>query len=210
MVLGRSPQGRPIVAWRAGDPSSRRIALVVGCVHGNETSGIAIARALVRRPAPRGTAIWIVPDLNPDGVAAGTRQNGDGVDLNRNFPWRWRPLGPRGSTYYAGPAAMSEAETRIAMRLIRRIRPSVSIWFHQHLDVVDESGGDVAVERRFARLVGMRVQRLARYPGSAVGWENNILQGSTAFVVELPGGAVAPARAGVFARAIESLVATTR
>src|SRR5438132_13084369 len=90
VLLGRSWQGRPIRAVEVGDPSGIRV-LVVGCIHGNETGGIAIARALERR-SPRDLDLWIVPGLNPDGVAAGTRQNAHGVDLNRNFPWHWRPL----------------------------------------------------------------------------------------------------------------------
>jgi murein peptide amidase A len=59
--------------------------VVVGCIHGNETAGIAIANAL-ERLSPRDLDLWIVADLNPDGAAADTRQNAHGVDLNRNFP----------------------------------------------------------------------------------------------------------------------------
>jgi protein MpaA len=201
VVLGRSEQGRPIVAWVTGDPDARRRVLVVGCIHGNEPAGIAIANAVSRARVPAGTEVVAVPDLNPDGVAAGTRQNGRGVDLNRNFPYRWQPL--RG-IFYAGPRALSERESRIAYRLIRRIRPTTSIWFHQHLGVVDESGGDVRVETRFARLVGMPAARLSRYPGSVVGWENHTFPGTTSFVVELPAGAVPASRVGVFTRAILS------
>ena len=91
LLLGRSWQGRPIEAVEVGKPSGTRL-LVVGCIHGNETAGITIANAL-ERLSPRDLDLWIVPDLNPDGVAADTRQNAHGVDLNRNFPWRWRPLG---------------------------------------------------------------------------------------------------------------------
>src|SRR5205807_9374404 len=171
-TIGYSVQGRRIVAFELGGPSTEtrqsgagRNILVVGCIHGNEPDGIAIARRLLTEQPLSGTAIWIVPVLNPDVVAADTRQNGDGVDLNRNFPWHWRPLGPPGTTFYAGAGALSEREARIAYRLIRRLRPAVSIWFHQHLDVVDVSGGNTATERRFARRVGMRLERLHRYPG---------------------------------------------
>jgi protein MpaA len=201
VVLGRSEQGRPIVAWETGDPNAKRRVLVVGCIHGNEPAGIAIANAVARARVPAGTDVWVVPDLNPDGVARGTRQNGRGVDLNRNFPYRWQPL--RG-LFYSGPRALSERESRIAYKLIRHIRPTESIWFHQHLGVVDESGGDVRVERRFARLVGMRTERLTRYPGSVAGWENHTFPGTTSFVVELPPGPVPVQRVGVFTRAILS------
>jgi protein MpaA len=34
--------------------------------------------------------------------------------------------------------------------------------------------------------VGLPVERLTRYPGSAASWENSVLPGTTAFVVELP------------------------
>jgi protein MpaA len=201
VVLGRSEQGRAIVAWETGDPTAKRRVLVVGCIHGNEPAGITIANAVTRAQIPAATDVWVVPDLNPDGVAAGTRQNGRGVDLNRNFPYRWQPLH---GIFNSGPRALSERESRIAYSLIRRIRPTTSIWFHQHLGVVDESGGDVRVERRFARLVGMPTERLARYPGSVTGWENHTFPGTTSFVVELPPGPVPAPRIGVFTRAILS------
>jgi protein MpaA len=171
-----------------GDPRARRAVLVVGCIHGNEQAGIAVATLLARGTITSGTALWIVPVLNPDGVAADTRQNGDGVDLNRNFPYRWRPLGSRGNLQYSGPRALSEPEARAARRLILRVRPKISIWFHQPLGLVDLSGGNPAVERRFAHSAGLRTLQLLRYPGSAVGWENRLFPGTTAFVVELPPG----------------------
>jgi protein MpaA len=145
-------------------------------------------------------------DLNPDGFAANTRQNGRAVDLNRNFPYGWRPLGPPGSISYAGPVPASEPETRIAIGLIDRTRPTISIWFHQHLDLVDESGGDLGVELRFARMVGLRVRRLPRYPGSVAAWENHRFPGTTAFIVELPAGSLVFRDAKRFADAILALV----
>jgi murein peptide amidase A len=89
-----------------------------------------------------------------------------------------------------GLRPLSEPESKIAYRLIRRVRPQISIWFHLHLDVVDESGGNPAVERRFAALAGLPLARLTREPGSVVGWENHTFRRTTAFVVELPAGAL--------------------
>ncbi|GAA4629698.1 hypothetical protein GCM10023196_052090 [Actinoallomurus vinaceus] len=191
--LGGSVRGRPIVAVESGDPASPRKVLVVGCVHGNEPAGIAVARALVAGPAPAHADLWVIPVLNPDGVAAGTRGNAHGVDLNRNFPAGWRSLEPPGSEFFAGAGPLSEPESRSAAALIRRIRPTVGIWFHQHMAVVDTSEGPKAVEQRFARQVGLPARPLTDYPGSAVGWENTVVPDS-AFVVELPAGALsAPA-----------------
>jgi protein MpaA len=199
VLLGHSVEGRPIVALEAGDPSSARKVLVVGCIHGNEPAGIAIASRLAALRPPVGVDLWVVPTVNPDGVAANTRGNAHGVDLNRNSPWRWTHLG---GVYYSGPRPLSEPESRIAHRLILKLRPAVTVWFHQHMDLVDESGGDVAVQRRFARLVGLDLLRLRRYPGSVVSWQNATLRGTTAFVVELPAGRLSAASTLRYANAV--------
>lgn len=147
----------------------------------------------------------MIPDLNPDGRAAHTRGNADGVDLNRNFPYRWRAAS-RGR-YYSGTHALSEPESRVARRLIVNLQPAITIWFHQPLGLVDRSGGSVKVERRYARLVGLQLVRLTRYPGSAVGWSNHRFAGTTSFVVELPAGPLPAERARVFASSVLELVA---
>jgi protein MpaA len=190
--------------WR-GDVDALRRLLVVGCIHGDEPAGIAVARLLLRLPVPDEAALVIVPDLNPDGVATQARTNADGVDLNRNFPYRWRSIGHPGTLHYAGPAALSEPESRAAAKLVMRLRPTISIWFHQALDLVDESGGQLVVERRFARLAGLPLARLPRYPGSVAGWENHRMPGGTAFVVELPPGRLTHAGGGRVADAVDDL-----
>src|SRR6266566_2802322 len=63
-LLGRSYEGRPIVAIHAGDPQGTRV-LIVGCIHGTECAGSAVARALERTHAH--VDLWIVPNLDPDG-----------------------------------------------------------------------------------------------------------------------------------------------
>ncbi|MDX6454016.1 MAG: murein peptide amidase [Gaiellaceae bacterium] len=183
VLLGRSLDGRPIRAVEVGDPAGTRV-LVVGCIHGNECAGVAIAERL-ERTSPRGVDLWIVPVLNPDGRAADTRGNAHGVDLNRNFPWRWRRMT---GFYESGARPLSEPEARIAYRLISRLRPHVTIWFHQHLDLVWASGGDRRIERRFARLSGLPYHGLPPLAGSAVSWQNHALPGTTAFAAELPAG----------------------
>lgn len=202
LVLGYSVQHRPITAIEMGDPDSPARAVIVGCIDGNEPAGIVIAKALAAGPVPAEAEVWVIPKLNPDGVAAGTLGNAHGVDLNRNFPYRWQPLGPPGSPFYAGPHPLSEPESRIAAALVRRLRPRLTIYYHQHLDVVDDSQGPRSIERRYARVAGLPLSRLSDDPGSATGWQDHLL-GPTAFVVELPAGALS-------ARQVRANVAAVR
>ena len=204
-LLGRSWQGRPIRAVEVGSRGGTPV-LVVGAIHGNETAGLAVARAL-ERSSPRDLDLWIVPDLNPDGVAAGTRGNAHGVDLNRNFPWRWRRMG---GVYESGPRPLSEREARIARALILRLHPHVTIWFHQHLDMVWASGGKRRIEKTFARVSGLPYHPMPQLAGSAITWQNNTLHGTTAFAAELPAGPPSRAQVGRYARAVLAAARTDR
>jgi protein MpaA len=98
-------------------------------------------------------------------------------------------LAPPGSLYYPGPHPLSEPESRLVAALVRRLRPRLTIYYHQHLAVVDDSQGPRSIERRYARAVGLPLSALTDYPGSATGWQDHLL-GPTAFIVELPPGAL--------------------
>ena len=106
----------------------------------------------------------------------------------QELPLAWQRIGRPGDRHYSGPRALSEPESKLLALLIERLRPQVTIWFHQPYGVVDESGGDVAIERRFASLAGLPLQRLPRYPGGVTDWQNARFPGTTSFVVELPAG----------------------
>jgi murein peptide amidase A len=200
--IGHSTSGRPIRATRIGDSSSRHTALVVGVIHGNEQAGNKIVRALMTRRRPRNLTLWIIKDLNPDGSAARTRQNGRGVDLNRNFRRKWRPIGERWDTYYSGPRPFSEPESRAARDFIRKIRPDVTIWYHQAMRLVDRSGRGRRVRRRYARLVDLPLKPIGPLPGTATRWQNYHFRRDVAFVVELPAGELTWAAAKRHARAV--------
>jgi murein peptide amidase A len=180
---------------------------VIGAIHGNERAGIAIVQRLEHDTASRDVSLWVLPDLNPDGAHANTRGNAHGVDLNRNFAWRWRPRTAPGTTFYAGPGPLSEPESRFARLLISRLRPDITIWFHQSETAVDSSGGSTAIEARFARRVALPLRRLIRYPGSATTWQTHRFPKSTAFVVELPPGTLSANAARAYARAVLALAA---
>ncbi len=191
LVIGHSVLGRPLRAYEVGNPKSPEKVLVVGCIHGNEPAGIPVVTRLERTHPS--FDLWVIPTVNPDGCSAGTRQNSHGVDLNRNFPSNWARIGKPGSYQYSGPHALSEPETRAVVKFIRRIKPRISIWYHQRQDLVRAWGQSIAVARRYARLSGMRFQAI-RWPfGTAANWQNHAFPSTTSFVVELPAGALSPA-----------------
>jgi protein MpaA len=203
-VVGRSVEGREITALARGDPDAERKFLVVGCIHGDECAGAAVVRRLEAVPALSPFRLWLVRHLNPDGRAARTRTNARGVDLNRNFPAGWR-AGPPGPER-GGPRPLSEPEARIATRLIQRLDPDVTIWFHQPQAVVRAWGQSVPVARRYARHAGVRFRAIRWPPGTAPRWQNTVL-GRTSFVVELPPG---PLPAGAVRRYAAAVIALAR
>jgi N-acetylmuramoyl-L-alanine amidase len=194
LLFGHSADDRPLRATPVGEGPVK--VLVVGSIHGNETAGRAVIARLRRARPPAGVELWLVDSANPDGVRRGTRQNARGVDLNRNFGRRWAGGGSPFDTYFPGRRAFSEPESQAVRRLVRRIRPDVSIWYHQHMRLVNlSSGADPGVVRGYARRVGLPARTLPNYHGTATSWQNPTFPGTSSFVVELPAGAL-PARSG--------------
>lgn len=186
-VIGHTRQGRPIVAIHAGTPTGPRI-LVVGCIHGNECAAAALIGPLSRTSLP--IDLWIIPSLNPDGRRARTRQNAAGVDLNRNWAAGWQLRGRPWSTYYSGPAVFSEPESRVGRDFIATLKPRVTIWYHQQMNLVWASGNARAIGRVYARVVRMGMRTDDTIRGTATGWQRRVQPASAPFVVELPGGAM--------------------
>ncbi len=184
-TIGRSSEGRPIRALLVGSERARTKLMVVGSIHGTEPAGRAVIARLRGARPPRGTALWLVDTANPDGAAAGSRGNANGVDLNRNFPHRWRP---QDGVYESGTGPASEPETQVMMRFIEREQPRVSLWYHQALRMVVKAEGDPELERMYSRASGLPRRSLPAYHGTVSSWQNHEHPGDTAFVVELPGG----------------------
>jgi protein MpaA len=204
IVIGRSAQGRPITARRIGDPSSARKAIVVGAIHGDEGAGRAIVRLLAADRNAAKSDVWLISTVNPDGSRHSKRGNAHAVDLNRNFSRGWRSAAP-GRLDYAGPRPFSEPESRAVRRLVLRLRPRVTIWFHQPWgQVLAPCHGAAALQRRYARVARMPLKRCrgSDLPGTATRWQMHVLPKSSAFVVELAAGRLTPAAARRHARAV--------
>ena len=120
-VIGHSVKGRAITAYHLGEPGKKKVVLI-SVMHGNEPAPRRILTDLVDGAPVHGIDLWVVPVYNPDGLARHTRRNAHGVDLNRNYPYKWiRQTG----NYDSGPRPRSEPETRAMMRFLRVGRPGV-------------------------------------------------------------------------------------
>ncbi len=64
---------------------SRQVYISSG-IHGDEPAGPLALLELIRSDAlPRDCELWICPLMNPAGLAAATRENPQGIDLNRDY-----------------------------------------------------------------------------------------------------------------------------
>ena len=176
-IIGHSVKGRPIRAWRLGEPGERRIVLV-STMHGNEPHTRGILESLRDGRAIRGVDLWVIPTYNPDGLARGTRRNARGVDLNRNFPYKWADLD---GNYESGRRPGSEPETRAVMRFLEEVDPRRVISFHQPLNGVDTDTKDARFARRLARALRLPRTKLdcgGLCHGTMTMWFNHHFQGA--------------------------------
>jgi hypothetical protein len=177
-VIGTSSQDREITAFvrRVGEP--RRRVLVIGGLHGNEPVSPPTVRSLVGASHPDDVEVWLVPEANPDGVRAGTRWNGNGVDLNRNFSWTWRADD-------GGPGPISEPETQALTALVERLRPDLVVWVHQPYGYASSIGDtDQALERAWAAASGVAVRSGVTQHGGGESW-TNLVAGSPSMLIEI-------------------------
>lgn len=156
-VIGKSGEGRDIVAYHYGDGTKE--VLFVGGIHG----GYAWNTALLAYQAmdylknnsnviPANVKVTIIPVLNPDGlnkvvgtdgvftaadvstsqatVVAG-RFNSNEVDLNRNFDCDWQSSAKwQSKTVSAGTSAFSESEALAIKNYVESSSPvAVVAWY---------------------------------------------------------------------------------
>ncbi|MGB9586271.1 MAG: M14 family metallopeptidase, partial [Anaerolineales bacterium] len=127
--IGTSVNGFPILVYRFGSGKSERL-IVAGIHGGNEYNTVLLAEQLIiyltsnPQVIPPDKTLYILPDLNPDGFNYSWdiygRANGNNVDLNHNFPYRWASAWDRSSCWHylklsGGKSPASEPETQALM-----------------------------------------------------------------------------------------------
>ena len=128
----------------------------------------AFVASLESDPLPAGLTVVVIPEVNPDGLKAGTRSNSVGVDVNRNFPAKnWRP-GSKESRYYPGPKPLSEREAQAIIKAIKKWRPALLISIHAPLKCMNWDGPAEDVSSAMAQAIGFSLCKDIGYetPGS--------------------------------------------
>ena len=194
-VIGKSVQGRDISLCHVGGShiGAKNSLLVIGSIHGNELAGLAVVDEIVKNGA-LDSDVWVIRNANPDGAAANTRQNANGVDLNRNFPTEWLPSDPTLGTF-SGYSPASEPETQTLMRVIDELKPKSVITLHQPYGLIDCAyQRDGSLSQRLSYLSGLPMQCIpGEWSGSATNtytgtisiWVNKRYPDATALAFEI-------------------------
>lgn len=178
-VIGRSQSGRKIKAFRAGEPG-KPVVVVAATMHGEEDFGQYVAYGLMEGRKITGIDLWILPVLNPDGLAHDRRWVNGQVDLNRNFPYSWVKRAN------SGPRAVSERETKVIMDFLARTRPHYVVSWHQPLNGVDtDKVKDLALSKRLAKNLKLPLKELdcgGQCHGTMTAWYNHGFAGAAVTV----------------------------
>ena len=218
-VIGFSVLNRPIsvIAFPAAAGLSQAVILING-IHGDETNAAPLLESLMSGldggalALPAALALYVIPEMNPDGVADNRRLNTNGVDLNRNWQtYDWRTNIELSATERlaagGGPQPFSEPETRAARDWLLSLRDQYPggltvVYFHAAFapDGLVSPGAHFVNGQELAdtpsRLVGEALAEAAGYryynfwpggyhvTGDASTWA--VANGIRALTVELP------------------------
>lgn len=179
--------------------------LVVAGIHGDEPSGVHAARALADRgPALRGRLL-VLPEANPEALAAESRAAPGAGDLNRAFPGR--RLGD--------PA---ERRAFALFRLVRNARPDLVLDLHESDGTWTEGEGPFLVVPSLPRAAELALAMLGRPgmeefsytggpPAGSLAAETARLLDIPALVVEIPDSVPPSRRVWLHRAAVEAAMA---
>lgn len=152
--------------------------LFISGIHGDEYAAISLGylwlQTILQMQAPIDYHWVFLPFSNPDGILASpaTRTNGQGVDINRNFPspdWptqainTWKTHYKSDARRFPGQHSNSEPETQWLVNLIERYQPDAIISLHAPFGLLDYDGPMHAQPDQIGHL---KLRTLGTYPGS--------------------------------------------
>lgn len=157
--IGKSVFGHTMYAMKVG--KGRPCGLVQAGIHGREYITAKLCLSQIRRGVSLGSC-WFIPLVNPDGARlsqvgiksvpdtfhqkrllewnGGKRDfslwkaNGQGVDLNVNFPARWgtgvKNTRVPGGENYVGTAPLCAPESDALAQFTQKLRPDYTVSYH--------------------------------------------------------------------------------
>ncbi|MBM4027771.1 MAG: murein peptide amidase A [Planctomycetes bacterium] len=203
-VVGRSVQGRPIRVQIVGQ--GPETILIMATIHGNEPAGTPLVSRLVDHLQDHphlleGRQVVVMPVANPDGLAANTRENARGIDLNRNFETTNRV-----DNENHGLRPLTEPESQILQAIIKEYAPNRIVSIHQPLDCIDYDGPGQAIAARMAQNCDLPVKKLGARPGSLGSYTGDTL-GIPTITLELPAAATKQSEAVLWQKYGRALLA---
>ncbi len=176
-AIGTSTEGRTIWSEHWGRRTGPQV-LVLGQVHGDECTPAWMVQAIRAKP-PVDFGIWLVPTVNPDGLADHHRRTATDIDPNRDgFDLR-------------------TPEAQAVMQVTERVQPVLTVHLHSPYKWVGAHNGPLAtrVATAMSEAAGWGLPRNAgrvRNGTQAFLWEGQelVLPGAQSVLVEFP--AIAP------------------
>lgn len=168
-----------MVLINCGENAGHKTILIIGVVHGEEPQGkFLIENYLSSNPKNKNRMLFI-PCLNPDGFEFKTRQNANGVDLNRNFPTKNWIKSERSSEYFGGNSPSSEIETKFAIDVVETFSPDIILTLHAPFKIVNYDGPAKEISTEISKIIKYPIQSDIGYPtpgsfGNFAGVERNI------------------------------------
>ncbi len=202
---GRSVKQYPLVIKEYAPVDGRQPlgrVLIMGGIHGDEYSSVSLMFRWLEKLNQHHSGLFhwqVVPLMNPDGLLQkpkATRQNSNGVDLNRNFPtpdWYdlalsyWKDRTYKNPRRYPGPMANSEPETRWFIERIKSFQPDAIVAVHAPHHLVDFDGP----HNPPIKLGKLQLRRLGTYPGSLGNYGGSALE-IPVVTVELSSAGIMP------------------
>ncbi|WP_419832440.1 DUF2817 domain-containing protein [Endozoicomonas atrinae] len=139
---GFSVCNRPVEATVTRQKGLDRFCYLIAGTHGDEPEGIYVLEQLIQQISSDtiNLPMVVIPVLNPDGLAAKTRVNANGVDLNRNLPASNWSHQKRGEKYSPGSHPNSEPENQFLVSLFDKYPPGFILSFHSWVPMLNSNG----------------------------------------------------------------------
>lgn len=166
-ITGASNQGNEIFIREFGQ--GQKTVLIIGGIHGDEPASviavIKLAKHLEKNPHLIKNRAVLIPCLNPDGLSIGTRTNGNGIDINRNFPsstWSSEYIKNHNNP---GQEPLSEPETLTAVEAINSYHPAMVIQMHQPFGAIyPDKNTPIEIAEKMSLITGFPISHDIGYP----------------------------------------------